>query len=86
MTLRQKYWMSTAVWMSVAFLLMLLATLVSPWFIAAVIALMFAIGFYTMNLRCPQCKHPILRGGDRDFWTWKAWVPERCVKCGSQLQ
>ena len=85
MTLRQKYWISIAVWMSGGFILMLLGTL-SPWFIAAAVALMFAIGFYTMNLRCPRCQHPILRGGERDFWTWKAWVPERCVKCGTPLK
>jgi hypothetical protein len=85
LTIRQKYWASVAVWFVVGPLLALVATAVSPWIWMLVLGLMAGLGIYTMNLRCPKCNHPVLRGALGEFWGVKSWVPQSCVKCGAQL-
>jgi hypothetical protein len=85
LTIRQRYRASIVVWFSVGIAIGALAAAVSPWFLAMLLAFQIAVGAYCMNLRCPRCSHPVLRGGPKDFWTWKAWVPRSCVSCGGQL-
>ena len=51
--------------------------------------LFIALGFYTMSLKCPSCKKPVLNNPIHIFgvelWLTTPWMPKKCSKCGYDL-
>jgi hypothetical protein len=50
----------------------------------AAVAELFAIGFYSMTIKCPKCGKPVGRIGRGPFWN--AFAPSRCGQCGHDLR
>ncbi len=84
-SVRTKYRMALATWVTGGLVLGLLAVEVSNLFIAPLLVLMAVLGVYTLNLRCPNCGHPVLLGLPGQFWGVRSWVPRRCASCGVEL-
>lgn len=43
------------------------------------LALMVVLGVYTMNLRCPVCRWPVIK---TKVGFYLLWVPKKCRNCG----
>ena len=87
MTVRMRFRLTVAVWIlgGIAVLLGTAPATAEPVMIMGALAL----GLYTLALRCPNCRKPVLHNPVTLFgskvWIWTSWVPTRCTQCGELL-
>jgi hypothetical protein len=89
MKLRSKLRLAYLIWLIGGFLHILLVLYVSKWFMTTFLILFLSIALYTMFLKCPSCKKPVLNNPIRvfgtEFWLTTHWMPKKCSKCGYML-
>ena len=61
----------------------------SSLFLTASLAILLAVGIFTLLQRCPRCRKPVVnnpvRVGPIELWMFTPWVPNECSKCGYPL-
>ena len=90
MKLRTKNRFALTLWMVGGLPLLYLAASVSEWFFVVILLFMAGIGYYSMNLRCPVCRKPLIYNPVNwlfliDIWCWTPWIPRQCTKCGTNI-
>ncbi len=90
MKLRTKLRMAYLIWLVGGLSLLLLVLFVSNWFMVTLLGLFLGVAFYVMNLKCPNCKKPVLNNPIHIFgielWLTTPWMPKKCTKCGHDLE
>ena len=90
MGIRMKYKISILVWLVLEPAFCLLSIYVSNFFIIPVIATLFMLGIYVMELKCHKCGKRVLYNKVRifglEFNIWTSWIPDTCQKCGSKIE
>jgi hypothetical protein len=87
MTIRTKFRVAVALWViGCAAVLGLAQPRVAQ---AILIPGVFVVGLYTLALRCPRCKKPVLHNPVSVFgyrvWIWTSRIPPQCTQCGEPM-
>jgi len=88
--LRTKFRVAICIWFIGGSILLLMAMYITEGFLIPLIGLQFLIGGYTMFLRCPKCRKPVLhnpveiRGIKFNLWT--SWIPKQCSMGSTELE
>lgn len=86
---RAKLRLAFLIWFIGGFSHLILVLYVNKWFMLTFFMLFIALGFYTMSLKCPSCKKPVLNNPIHIFgvelWLTTPWMPKKCSKCGYDL-
>jgi len=89
MNLKERFRIAAILGIINAVILGLVLIYAAYYFLIPFISLFFLIGFFSLSLKCPRCKKPVLR--DRltvfglEFYIWTFWIPRKCAKCGNPL-
>jgi type IV secretory pathway TrbD component len=90
MKIRTKLRFSYLVWLLGGILHILLILYVSKWFLVTFLVLFFGIALYTISLKCPNCKKPVINNPIHIFgmeiWLTTPWMPKKCSKCGNDFE
>lgn len=87
--IRSKYRLSLLVffanWVGFGFL----ALYINPLLCIPVFLVVFACGFYSMNLKCRICNKPVLYNPVNNFgikmYVYTPTIPEKCTRCGTPI-
>jgi len=78
------------IWLGGGFSHIFLVLFINHWFMISFLILFLCIAFYTMSLKCPNCKKPVLNNPIHIFglelWLTTPWMPKKCSKCGYDLE
>jgi hypothetical protein len=87
--LKAKLGISIIAWFVLGLPLLLLSLVVSGFFFIPIMALMLAVGSYTLSLRCPNCNARAIYNPIRvlglQIWCYTPWIPSECSRCGHKL-
>ena len=68
---------------------MLAALYISPLYLIALVALAFAVGLASKDIRCTKCGYPVLRRefrvGTGRLSFWVPTVRPACINCGAAI-
>ena len=87
--LRAKYRFAMMAFIMNELVFILLSIYISPLFFFAMIAVLFLIGIYVINLKCPVCGKPVLYNPTKiygiDMYAYTVTIPPQCTQCGNPL-
>lgn len=90
MQIRTKFKLLVGMWLISGSILLLGAMYLTPYFLIPLFVVFGLIGFYSMSLRCPNCRKPVLFNPikifGKEIFIWTSWIPKKCTKCGIDLK